>query len=88
MKRKYIKPVLAVESFQINAAIAGSCSTGTPIGHYEEGCGYGTSSEGNMFRFFNENTCDIDLTGDGGDDNDTPCYHGPINTSGLIFVWS
>ena len=88
MKKKYKKPVLAVESFQLDAAIAGSCSNGTPINHYEDNCGYGTSGEGFSWYYFNYKACDFDLTGKGGDGNDTPCYHGPINTSGQVFVWS
>ena len=89
MKKVYKKPVVIVESFQLNAAIAGSCSSGTPIYHYEDTCGSGTSTEGLLFAFFNERNCDLDLTLSGGDDNDTNCYHGPIYfDDGTSFVWS
>ena len=89
MKRKYEKPFLAVESFQLNAAIAGSCSGVTSIGHYEDSCGYGKVSD-NYWYYFNDVNCEVDVTGNsGGDNNDTPCYHGPYSTAdGMTFVWS
>ena len=90
MKKVYKKPVVIVESFQLNAAIAGSCSDGTPINHYQDTCGYGEPMEdGFKFHYFVEFTCDVDVTLYTGDDNDQPCYHGPThNINGNIFVWS
>lgn len=85
MKRKYKKPVLAVESFQLDAAIAGSCSSVTAIGHYENTCGYGGTGP---WEYFSEYTCEVDVTGQGGDSNDKPCYHGPYSADGKTFVWS
>lgn len=91
MKKEYKKPVIIVESFQLNAAIAGSCSDETgeiAIGHYETTCGSGQGEEF-QWQYFSEYTCDVDLTiGGGGDDNDENCYHGPVNNSGVTFVWS
>ena len=88
MKKTYKKPIVVIEAFQLDAAIAGSCATGTPVGHYENSCGYGESREGLEYQYFGEYLCDVDLTIGGGDGNDTHCYHGPINTSGQVFVWS
>ncbi len=84
MKRTYTKPLIAMESFQLNAAIAGACSTDDKIAinYGENTCGF--DKEGaidNQWAFFNYNNCDVDLTGPGGDGNDTECYHGPILTN-------
>ena len=90
MKKEYKKPVIFIESFQLNAAIAGSCSDETnekPINHYATTCGYGIGNEFN-WQFFSEDTCDVDLVGESGDGNDTPCYHGPILSGGTTFVWA
>lgn len=39
MKREYKKPFLAVESFQLDAAVAGACQdTGIPINHALHSC--------------------------------------------------
>lgn len=90
MKKKYVKPFVLIESFQLDAAIAGSCSSGTPINHYEDSCGFGAPSEpGFNFEYFAGDACVFDVTLDGDDDNSTNCYHGPyLNDSGQIFVWS
>ena len=80
MKKKYIKPYIAVESFQLDAAIAVSCSSQgyIPIGRTENTCGmFDSSEDGFQFELFNYNNCATDLTGPSGDGNDTPCYHGP-----------
>lgn len=73
MKREYKKPVLVVESFQLDAALAASCSSQgyIPINYGENNCTYDNG------QFFNGNNCQFDLTGPDGDGNDTPCYHGP-----------
>ena len=83
MKREYKKPVLAVESFQLDAAIAASCSSQhyIPIHYGEDDCVF----EGG--QFFNYNNCQVDLTGSGGDGNDTTCYHGPL-LAGATFISS
>lgn len=88
MKKAYIKPYLAVESFQLDAAIAASCSSQNyiPINYGENNCGYGGSIEDKKFQFFNWDNCDIDLTGDSVDGNNTECYHGP--GFGITFISS
>ncbi len=83
MKRPYQKPVLGVESFQLNAAIALSCSAQdyTPIRWYEDECSF----EGQFFNLFN---CVVDISGPQLDGNDAICYHGPFASYGQIFVYS
>ena len=55
MKKEYKKPVIFIESFQLNAAVAGSCSDGSTIAinHYDNNCGNGQSMEGFLWRYFN-----------------------------------
>lgn len=73
MKRKYSKPYLLVESFQLNAAIAASCSSdgGIAIHYSEDTCTFDNG------QYFNAQNCGMDVVGTGGDSNDTICYHGP-----------
>lgn len=85
MKKKYVKPYIAVESFQLNAAIASCTSEGyIPIGKSENDCGFGVGVDGN-FQYFNYDNCEVDLTGPE-DGNDTTCYHGP--SWGYTFIKS
>ena len=83
MKREYKKPVLAVESFQLDAAIAASCSSQNyiPIHYGEDNCTFDNG------QFFNSTNCQFDLTGPDGDGNDTECYHGPV-FAGVTFISS
>lgn len=73
MKKTYEKPVLIIESFQLDATVAASCSSQgyIPISYGENSCSF----EG---QFFNYDNCQMDVTGPEGDGNDTICYHGPI----------
>lgn len=83
MKKTYQKPVLMVESFQLDAAIAATCSSQgyIPINYSEDTCTFDGG------QFFNGNNCQVDLTGPGGDGNDTTCYHGPL-LAGSTFISS
>lgn len=87
MKREYKKPVLAVESFQLDAAIAASCSSQgfVPIGFGENTCGYPKD----VNSYFNYHNCDTDVVAN--DNNSDPydgvCYHGP-GLAGMTFISS
>ena len=83
MKKTYVKPELVVESFQLDAAIAASCSSQgyIPINYGENNCTFDNG------QFFNYNNCQMDLTGSEGDGNDTLCYHGPL-LAGSTFISS
>lgn len=74
MKKKYEKPMLIIEPFQLDATIAASCSSQgyIPINYGENSCTFDNG------EFFNYDNCEMDLTGPGGDGNDTLCYHGPF----------
>lgn len=89
MKKKYEKPVLIIESFQLDATIAASCSSNNylPLGYTENDCGIDEITEG-RYQLFGPNQCEFDLVGSGGDGNDTICYHGPILTDGIMFISS
>lgn len=81
MKRKYSKPYLAMESFQLNAAIATSCSSEgkQPIHYGENTCIVGNDSDEQAIEYLG-NACKLDIIGKvGGDGNDTLCYHGPFD---------
>lgn len=85
MKRNYTKPYLLVESFQLNAAVATSCSSEgkQPIHYGENTCIVGDDSDETYIEYLG-NACEIDVVGDvGGDNNDTFCYHGPIDPYAL-----
>ena len=89
MKKAYVKPYIAVESFQLNAAIAASCSSSgyISIGRSENACGYDEWSD-NHWQFFNYDNCEVDLTDGATDDhNGTECYHGPFEAS-MTFIAS
>lgn len=82
MKKEYIKPYLAVESFQLNAAIATACSaeyiTGTnekktAIHYGEDSC---TLIEELGISYIG-NACGTDIVNV--TDDDYFCYHGPID---------
>ena len=81
MKKKYEKPVLIIESFQLDATIAASCSSQgyIPINYGETTCSLGNG------QFFSSNNCQLDLAGPDADGNDTICYHGP-SLAGVTFV--
>lgn len=81
MKKEYRKPYLMVESFQLDAAIAATCTSQgfLPINYSENTCTFDNG------QFFNYNNCQMDLTGPEGDGNDTLCYHGPL-LAGMTFI--
>lgn len=81
MKREYEKPYLAVESFQLNAAVAASCSSQgrQPINYYENNCKVGDDPGEPAIEYLG-NACELDIIGGvGGDDNDSLCYQGPFD---------
>jgi hypothetical protein len=84
LKRKYSKPLLAYEAYQLAGALAGDCNL--KLNHYsyncsadENGNGLGYNVEGIFFNYYN---CQLDLTGPELDGADSVCYHGPVFTSG------
>ena len=70
MKKEYVKPYLALESFQLVAALAGACSENgkTPLNQGVDTC---TLEDSILFG----NACGI------GNVHETPdlCYQGPVN---------
>lgn len=84
MKRKYMKPYIQVEPYQLDAAVAASC-TGEgylPLNHSVGSCWDNTLNK----YFFNANVCDVDLTPAGDDGGDTMCYHGPSAAYGVTYL--
>lgn len=86
MKKEYKKPIAVIETFQLDAAVAGSCKEDAEtLGEDYEKLGYAPDScvwcDG---AAFNHSNCQLDVTGSGGDSNDSVCYHGPIE--GIVFI--
>lgn len=81
MKKKYIKPMIVEESFQLDAAIAGDChgTNQVPLNHYADSCVHGPYFAMDVCRF----PVPIEDM-----ENDTICYHGPIYTDGITFIYS
>ena len=79
MKKVYEKPFVEMESFQLDAAIAASCSSQhfVPIGHSAMTCSYDV--------YFSDTNCDFDAAWPEEDGNDSDCYHGP---QGVTFTYS
>ena len=88
MKKEYKKPIAVVESFQLDAAIAGSCKEDADaLGKKYEKLNYSPDSCTFLGEFFGDGNCQTDLTGEiQGDLNDTVCYHGPLE--GYVFIYS
>ena len=77
MKKTYVKPYLAVESFQLDAAIAASCSQENKLslGYTMDTC-TAEEEDPNLNYFGNLCVHDVQVEGDG---NDLICYHGPTS---------
>ena len=89
MKKLYTKPYLAVESFQLDAAIASSCT-----GENKHALGYSLNTctldddKGSIAfvgsHYFGQ-ACihNVQVEGDG---NDMICYHGPTEKANTLFM--
>ena len=80
MKKTYVKPYIAVETFQLDAAIAAACSTdglyvlGLTIDQCNLEDDKGDQMPGSGY-FGDICVHDVKVEGDG---NDLICYHGPV----------
>ena len=84
MKKTYVKPYIAVESFQLDAAIATSCSDSGKyaLGHAVNDCKHESG-------YFGDACSPFDVTDfKGADGNDELCYHGPFPGIGDAFLAS
>lgn len=80
MKRAYKKPSIAVESFQLNAAIAGSCAdaNGYPLNHGMTTC---NTFEGDTYFLMDR---DCDLSFDDPESDEMYCYHASASLYGYF----
>ena len=90
MKKAYTKPLIAMESFQLNAAIAGACKEKDAVevlNHYQSSC---TLLEENGEAFFGSACASegVDVTVPGWTDEGGFCYHGPIADLSAIYLES
>jgi hypothetical protein len=87
MKKTYTKPYVIVESFQLDAAIAASCSSENkfPLGYGENSC---TSFEEDPNLLYFGGACgDYNVLNiPAGGTNDGLCYHGPISDIAALFM--
>ena len=91
MKKTYTKPYIAVESFQLDAAIAASCSpTKGSLGYSVNTCTLsdekGTYAPTlHVLGLACGSVGEVDIVTSGSDENDLYCYHGPtINVTELF----
>lgn len=89
MKKTYVKPYVAVESFQLDAAIATSCSSNGlyTLGYSIDTCTLEDNKGSTEFiglNYFGA-ACvhNVMLEGDG---NDLICYHGPTQQANTLFM--
>lgn len=93
MKKTYTKPYIAVESFQLDAAIASSCSASGKgsLGYTVDNCTL-TDDKGtyapalSLFGIACEAAGNIDIVNAGSDGNDGYCYHGPTIDVTTLFM--
>ena len=79
MKKTYNKPFIMVELFQLDAALASSCSSADKVAlHFTLSSCWSGDMPGADAGYFSGGSCDHDPTASGGDGNDTICYHGPV----------
>lgn len=90
MKKEYRKPYLLMESFQLNAAVASSCSSQgmTAINYYMNNCT--AQEEAPDLNYFGPACAadGIDVNLIGADSNDGICYHGPVVDLATLFMYS
>lgn len=80
MKKKYVKPYIVVESFQLNAAVASSCKNSgkLPLNYGMDVCTLVEEEPG--LNYFGA-ACIHDVNVSQGDGNDEICYHGPVHSA-------
>lgn len=87
MKKAYVKPYLAVESFQLDAAIASSCSSENkvPLNYGMNSCTPFEEEPGLLYFGAACANGGYDVINPGTDDTNSEfCYHGP--TIGTMFM--
>lgn len=84
MKKEYMKPFFAVESFQLNAAVAASCSSQgkVAIQFGETDCTAMEEADGQSY--FGNGICATDVTSPNEDENGAFCYQGVIDPYSLF----
>ena len=88
MKKTYTKPYVIVESFQLDAAIAASCSSENkfPLGYGENSCTSFEEAPGLLYFGFLCANGGYDVVNTPMDGNDEFCYHGPTVDIANLFM--
>lgn len=76
MKKAYVKPQIAFESFQLTSNIAGDCNQKPNTQANEATCGY---NDNGWIIFHNEFICDILIDSAGTGAYNRFCYHVPTS---------
>lgn len=87
MKKAYNKPFIMVELFQLDAALASSCSSEgkAPLNFTLSSCA-DSNMPGADAGYWSNGSCNHNPTEPGGDDNDTICYHGPVIDIATLYM--
>ena len=80
MKKEYVKPYLALESFQLVAALAGSCDE--PLNHSLEKCNFVDEDFDTFNPLFAYSACEMNIF----DTDEGVCYHEAV--AGGIYLTS
>lgn len=93
MKRTYTKPLIAMESFQLNAAIAGACKDDGKhlLNHYQSTCNALDIDKGETGDVFFGLACaatGVDVTAKDWQDEGGLCYHGPTVDLANVYLAS
>ena len=82
MKKNYTKPYIVVETFQLDAAIAASCSADgkQALNYGMDTCDLDKEMPG-LNYFGDKCVHDVKVEGDG---NDLICYHGPVPATSMF----
>lgn len=92
MKKEYAKPFLALETFQLDAALAGSCGGANMV---QLNHSPGRDCEDEFWQVFGAGWCTFDVVADDGSKSPYEesgaygCYHGPNGESlDALFIYS
>lgn len=86
MKKAYNKPFIMVELFQLDAAMAASCTSEkkAPLNHTINDC-WSSDLPGSDAGYWTSGSCNHDPAVEG-DGNDYICYHGPTIDIATLYM--
>lgn len=81
MKKEYSKPYIVMESFQLNAAIATTCTSSGkyPLNHTQDTCIDDGDKAGEPGIGYFGPACPDNVLNPGGEQDDAFCYHNALS---------